>query len=96
MGCLIVLLGAFAPRIALLLVWIFSSRVSIAFQGVFIWPFLGLLFLPFTTLIYVFAYQPVVGVTGWGWFFVVIAFILDLASYGGSGYTNRDRIPGTA
>jgi hypothetical protein len=96
MGCLIVLLGAFAPRIALLLVWIFSSRVSIAFHHVFIWPFLGLIFLPFTTLIYVFAYQPGVGVTGWGWLFVVLGVILDLASYGGSGYTNRDRMPGTA
>jgi hypothetical protein len=96
MGCLFVLLGAFAPRIALLLVWIFSSRVSIAFHSSFIWPFLGLLFLPFTTLIYVLAYQPGVGVTGWGWVWVILAFFLDLGAYGGSGYTNRDRIPGTA
>ena len=96
MGCLIVLLGAFAPRIALMLIWIFSSRVSIAFHGGWIWPLLGLLFLPFTTLIYVLAYRPGVGVTGWGWFFVVLGVILDLASYGGSGYTNRDRIPRTA
>jgi hypothetical protein len=96
MGCLFVLLAAFAPRIALVLVWIFTNEVTKAFHGVFIWPFLGLIFLPFTTLIYSLVYVTGVGLTGWGWFWVILAFILDLASYGGSGYTNRDRIPGTA
>ena len=80
------------PRVALFLVWVFTSYVSRPFHGGFIWPFLGLLFLPFTTLIYTFAYQPGVGVTGWGWFFVVIGFLLDISSYGGSSYSGRERI----
>jgi hypothetical protein len=96
MGCLFALLAAFAPRIALILVWIFTNEVTKAFHGVFIWPFLGLIFLPFTTLIYSLVYVTGVGLTGWGWLWVILAFFLDLASYGGSGYTNRDRIPGTA
>ena len=91
-SCLFAILAVFTPRLALFLIWVFTPWVSRAFHGGFIWPFLGLLFLPFTTLIYVFAYQPGVGVTGWGWFFVVVGFLLDLSSYGGSGYSNRDRL----
>jgi hypothetical protein len=58
-------------------------------------PLLGIIFLPFTTLMYVLSYSPVVGVTGWGWFFVVMGLLLDLASYGGSAYSNRGRMPGS-
>jgi hypothetical protein len=96
MGCLIALTAVFMPRVALVLVWIFTNEVTKAFHGSFIWPFLGLLFLPFTTLIYSLVYVTGVGLTGWGWFWVILAFIVDLASYGSSGYTNRDRIPGAA
>ena len=96
MGCLFALLAVLSPRFALVLVWIFTSEVTKAFHGSFIWPFLGLLFLPFTTLIYSLVYVTGVGLTGWGWVWVILAFFLDLAAYGGSGYTNRDRIPGTA
>lgn len=93
-GCLFAIGAAFFPRLALLFVWLFTPLVSRAFHSVFIWPFLGLIFLPFTTLIYVLVYNPVVGVTGWGWFLVVLGFLLDISSYGGSAYSNRNRIPG--
>ena len=33
MGCLLVLLAGFAPRIALALIWIFSNLVDRAFTG---------------------------------------------------------------
>lgn len=91
MGCLIFLLAAFAPRIALLLVWIFTPYVSRAFHNGFIWPFLGLLFLPFTTLIYSFVYVPGVGVTGWRWVWVVLGVLLDIAWHGGSAARRRAR-----
>ena len=96
MGCLFALLAVLSPRFALALVWIFTNEVTKAFHGSFILPLLGLIFLPFTTLIYSLAYVTGVGLTGWGWVWVILAFILDLAAYGGSGYANRDRIPGTA
>ena len=60
--------------------WIFTNRVDIAFKGDFWLPFLGLLFLPYTTFFYVLAYAPVREVTGIGWFFVAFGFLLDLAS----------------
>jgi len=41
---------------------------------------------------YVLVWLPGVGVTGWGWFWVVIGLLLDLGSYGGSAYGNRGSI----
>jgi hypothetical protein len=35
------------------------------------------------------AYRPVVGVTGWGWFFVLLAVLFDLGSYGGGVFSRR-------
>jgi CDP-diglyceride synthetase len=89
MGCLLALVAAISPRVALVLVWIFTNLVDRAFEG-FLLPLLGLLLLPFTTLIYVLAYQPLVGITGWGWFFVFLGLVFDLASYGG-GALGRGR-----
>jgi hypothetical protein len=59
-----------------------------AFEG-FLLPLLGLVFLPFTTLFYVLAYRPVVGVSGWGWFFVFPGLLFDLGSYGGGARSRR-------
>ena len=42
------------PRIVLVLVWLFSDYLDTAYQTR-IWPFLGFLLLPLTTLAYAFA-----------------------------------------
>lgn len=89
MGCLIGVLAAFAPRIALLLVWIFTPYVTRAFHNGFIWPFLGLLFVPFTTLMYSLVWVPGIGVTGVRWVWVVIGLVLDIAWHSGSAYRSR-------
>jgi hypothetical protein len=88
MGCLFALLAALSPRLALVLVWIFTNLVDRAFTG-FLLPLLGLLFLPLATLLYVLAYRPVTGVSGWGWFVVFLGLIYDLGSYGGGAFSRR-------
>ena len=88
MGCLLAVLAAISPRLALVLVWIFTNLVDRAFEG-FLLPLLGLLFLPLTTRVYVLAYRPVTGVSGWGWFFVILAVLFDLGSYGGGVFSRR-------
>ena len=88
-ACLFALGAATAPRLVLLFTWLFTPLVSRAFSGAFLLPLLGIIFLPFTTLMYVLAWLPGVGVTGWGWFWVVMGLLLDLGSYGGSAYGNR-------
>ncbi len=72
---------ALFTRIALLVIWIGTSLVSRAFQGGWILPLLGLLLLPITTLTYVLVYSIAGSVTGWGWLWVVLAFLLDLAAH---------------
>jgi hypothetical protein len=72
-----VLLAAFAPRVTLFFVWIFSDLVDRAFSG-FVIPLLGLIALPYTTLFYVLAWSPVGGVSGWGWLVVALGFFCDL------------------
>ncbi len=84
MGCLLALLAGFAPRVALVLVWIFTDLVDRAFTG-WIVPLLGLILFPYATLFYVLAYSPVLGVSGWGWAFVILGFVFDLAHWAGGG-----------
>lgn len=91
-ACLFAVLAAFSPRVAFLLVWAFTDYVKIAYSGILL-PILGVVFLPFTTLIYVLVYDPVAGISGWGWFMMVFAFLLDLSAYAGSVYSNKHRIP---
>ncbi len=93
-ACLFALLALGGPRLAFLGVWLLTPWVNQAFNT-FIWPLLGLVFLPVTTLMYVLVYNPVTGVSAWGWGWIILAVFLDLASYGGSGYSNRDRLPVT-
>lgn len=55
-----------------------------------IWPFLGIVFLPWTTLMYVIVADN--GMTGLGWLWIGLMLIADLASYGGG--VGRKQIPG--
>lgn len=83
-GCFVVALGAFFPRIALGLLWLFGDTVEKAFNGDWIVPLLGLLFLPYTTLSYVLLNWWLGEVTGFTWFLVVLAFFFDMGSYASS------------
>ena len=90
MGCLLVLLAGFAPRVALILVWIFTNLVDRAFNG-FLVPLLGVIIFPYATLFYVLAYSPALGVSGWGWAFVILGFLFDLGHLAGGGRSARRR-----
>ena len=74
-------LVALFARLALLFVWLSTPLVDRAFHGGWLLPLLGILILPITTLAYVLVYSISGSVTGWGWLWVVLAFILDLAAH---------------
>jgi hypothetical protein len=77
----------------LLFAWIARPVLMDAAFGSFIIPCLGFLFLPFTTLMYVFLKQGVGTIQGLDWLWLFLAVILDLASVAGAGAANRNRIP---
>ena len=79
MCCAFLLAFGLGPRIALLFVWIFGDRVDRAFDT-WIWPLLGLLLLPWTTLMYILVWGPG-GVDGAEWIVVAFGVLLDLATY---------------
>jgi hypothetical protein len=81
MGCLLVLLGAFAPRVLFLIIWIARPAYIDAVFDTFILPALGLVFLPFTTLLWVLLDAPPGGVVGFDWFWIGLAVLMDLSHY---------------
>jgi len=91
MCCIFMALVLLGPRFSGFAWWFFqAARWDEAFSS-FVWPLLGLLFVPWTTIMFV-GVQPH-GVTGVDWLFLSMAFLGDIACYGG-GYQNRQRAPG--
>ena len=82
MPCLLALLALISPRLVLFLLWIFSDVLSRAFSS-WILPLLGFFLLPWTTLTYAAFYDWGAGhhVVGFEWFFVILAFLIDLGSW---------------
>lgn len=57
MCCLVGFAAFIGPRFAILVWWIFGNKVESAFDS-WVWPLLGIVFLPWTTLAYLIAWQP--------------------------------------
>ena len=91
MGCIFGIVGLLFPRILIVVLWFFTDW----FDGVFdtvLWPLLGFLFLPITTL----WYSVVVNYYAGQWNSVaiigmVVAIVLDLGATGGSYRSRRRR-----
>ena len=81
MCCLALTAGFLGPRLALFIWWVFGNKVDAAFDT-WVWPLLGLLLLPWTTLFYVIMWSAIGGVSGAEWLFVALGVVLDVATYG--------------
>lgn len=93
MCCIFTILVFLGPRFAGLIWWIAQPARWTGAAGAFtswIWPVLGLLFLPWTTLMYVIIYPG--GITGLDWLWIGLSVLADIASYSGGAYGNRDRL----
>jgi hypothetical protein len=89
-GCLLAIVAMLSPRLAVFLLWLFTDRMSVAFDSFWV-ALLGWLFLPWTTLAWAVVYAPVRGVTGFGWFLVILAFVVDIGTHIGSAQARRER-----
>lgn len=98
MGCFVGCLALAFPRVALALVWLLGpvGYLSRPFPAL-LWPILGFLFLPTTTLAFAFASNTLGAggsVTPFGWLLVIIALFIDIGLLGGGGRaarSSRDR-----
>lgn len=89
MCCVLSLLLFIGPRIAAIAWYITdTARWSAAF-GSIIWPILGVVLLPWTTLAYV--WMSTGGVSGLEWVIVGLGLLLDVGAFGGGGYSRRNR-----
>ncbi len=85
MGCVLVLLALIAPRLVIILLWLFTHW----FRGLFdtaLWPILGFLFLPTTFLWYTMVQHWFAGQwTLWPIVGLVIALMIDVSPARGRG-----------
>ncbi len=89
MACLVVLLAFISPRLALFAIFLFSDLLSRAFDSWFV-PLLGFFLLPWTTLAYAVMWSASSNqVTGFEWFIVILAFVIDLGAYASRGQARR-------
>ena len=97
MPCFVGCLAILFPRVALFLVWLLGgSYLEQAFQH-WLWPLLGFLFLPLTTLAFAYGVNSL-GQGGamppLGWLLVALAIAVDVGLLGGGGrdaYRYRQR-----
>jgi hypothetical protein len=91
-GCLLALASIISPRFALFLMWLFTDKIPRAFDGNWLIAILGWFLLPWTTLAWSIAWaNSVTGVSGFGWFLVILAFLADISTHAGAARARRDR-----
>ena len=90
--CFITCFFLAVPRALIFAWWLIDPvRFSFTFDS-FIWPLLGIIFLPWATLIYLLVGAG--GVIGFDWVYLGLGLLFDIGTYAGGVYGNRDRIPG--
>jgi hypothetical protein len=91
MPCLVALIALISPRLAIIVVWLFTTWLDRAYDQWLI-PVIGFLLLPWTTLAYAAMYVlGPRGVEGLEWAIVVIAFLADIGVVAG-GRRGRRRL----
>lgn len=82
MPCLLGCLALSAPRLVVLILFLFSDYLGRAYQSNF-WPFLGFLFLPWTTLAYAVGMNQNGGqLQGWFLGLYVLGLLMDFGIVG--------------
>ena len=92
-GCLLAMLAAFAPRLVLILAWIFGPRWDIVWRGNWLLPILGIIFLPYTTVMYMLVWSAAGGIVGFDWLWLALGLMMDLMKWGMIGNSRRE-VPG--
>jgi hypothetical protein len=92
-GCLLALAAGFAPRVVLILAWIFGKRWDVVWRGNWFWPLLGIILVPYTTIMYLLVWTPGLGIYGWDWMWIGLGVMMDVLKWA-QIVNNRRGIPG--
>ncbi len=90
MCCFFTALVFFGPRLGVLVWWLFQPLRFSATFSTWIWPLLGLIFAPWTLLFYIIIAPG--GIVGFDWVWLGLGVLFDVMSYGGGGYSNKERL----
>jgi hypothetical protein len=88
MPCLFVIVALAFPRLALILLFLFTNYLERAYHD-FVIPLIGFIFLPLTTLAYAWivnAHHPLAGLY---LVLFIVAILADLGLLGGGAYSRR-------
>jgi len=82
-------LTALFIRLALVFIWLATPMVNHAFHRDWLIPLLGVILVPFTTLVYVLIAFFDNTMTGLDWFWIALALLADLWAHSSSPYARR-------
>lgn len=88
MGCCFLVLVLTFPRVALLILFFFSTYLERAYHGLLV-PLLGFLFLPLTTLTYAWMMNTHMRIEGLNLLILIGAAVIDAGGLGGGAYQKR-------
>jgi len=88
MGCLLIVLAVVVPRVTMIFIFLLTGWFGTAFKS-WVWPVLGFIFMPYTTLAYTAAVLNTGGSISPGWLVVIILAVLADIGHWGGGYRVR-------
>ena len=86
--CALMLFGFFLPRLTLFCLWLCTNYLGRAYTTA-LWPLLGFIFLPYTTLAYAVAINDAGGMQGLGLVLFAFGLLLDFGVLGGGAKSRR-------
>jgi len=91
MPCVLLLAILLFPRVALALMWFYSTFLQRAFHGELVLPVIGFIFLPLTTIAYAWELNSNMPTAGINLLWLLIAVIVDLGGLGGGAHRQSRR-----
>jgi len=87
MPCILLLVFLLSPRLAIVVIWLFSNYLDRAYHSILM-ILLGFLFLPLTTLVYAWEVNSGMPLQGLNLVWLILAVLIDAGAVGG-GYHRR-------
>ena len=91
MGCIFVIIALAVPRVLMFVAFLMTDWFERAFETR-VWPIMGFVFMPYTTLAYMAAMLNNNHTVSGGWLvLLIVGVIVDIGHWGGGGHTYRQK-----